>query len=392
MEILYFDCFSGISGDMFLGAMIDVGISEQYLITELKKLNLDGYDLEIFRDKKKGISGTKVNVLVKEYDKKLKSRNYSFIKELINNSGLNEQTKNLSKKIFNEIALAESKIHNKNIEEIHFHEVGSMDSIIDVVGAAICIDYLKPERIIFSNIVVGKGYVNCAHGLLPVPAPATAEILRGIPISQGTIEKEMTTPTGAAIVKVLADEICIIEDFIIEKIGYGLGKRDNDIPNVLRVCTGKQGKIKPICKKIECNIDDGNPEILPYVVEKLLEAGAMDAWITPMIMKKGRPAITLSVLCIGTLTEKMEEIIINETSTIGLRSYPVEKLELDRKVEKLNTPYGDVNIKIAMKGGVEIKYKPEFEDCKSIAKNNNMSLEKVYNIINDCYKSLYEGD
>lgn len=441
MKILYFDCFSGISGDMFLGAMLDIGVQEDYLRHQLNKLKLSGYELEVFTDQRKGITGTRVNVrLLGEDDVHDHShhcedhehhhdsnhhshnhhdsdhhhhshdhnhhqghqhhvhheahRNLHDITKIIQDSDLSEAIKRISINMFTQVAKAEAKIHGKTIENVHFHEVGAVDSIVDIVGAAICIDALQVDKILFSSIAVGGGFVNCAHGKFPVPAPATVEILKGIRISSGEVEKELTTPTGAAIVKVLADEITNHKEFTIKKIGYGIGKRDNPVPNVLRVFLGEidaspnlqLSKSEHTDIIIECNIDDCNPEIYPFVMEKLLEAGAMDVWITPIVMKKGRSAINLNVLCNQKKSEEMIQIIFEETTTIGVRTYGVTKVMMDRKTITLQTPYGAVSFKSILRDGKEIKCKPEFEDCKKIAIDHNMPLTKVYDTVKEIYR------
>ncbi|GAB6087690.1 nickel pincer cofactor biosynthesis protein LarC [Alkaliphilus crotonatoxidans] len=407
MKILYFDCFSGISGDMFLGAMLDIGVPEETLRQGLDKLQLPGYSLEVFTDQRRGITGTRVNVQLlhdhshghhhkddhHDHVHHHQHRNLYDIKKIINQSQLSQAVKEMSITIFTHIAEAEAKIHGKSLEEVHFHEVGAIDSIVDIVGAAICIHALPVDKILFSTVAVGSGFVNCAHGRFPVPAPATAELLRGIKITSGEVEKELTTPTGAAIVKALADEIIDHKDFTIERIGYGIGERDNPVPNVLRVYLGEIDysndepvKEVPLNKVIECNIDDSNPEIYPYVMERLLEAGAMDAWLTPIVMKKGRSATTLTVLCDRNHLDTMVDIIFEETTTIGVRTYDVSKVMMDRRIVTLETPYGPVSYKSVFHNGREIKFKPEFEDCKRIALDYKLPINQVYETLRDIYR------
>lgn len=424
MKILYFDCFSGISGDMFLGAMIDIGVPQETLRESLQKLNLPGYKLQIYTDQRKGITGTRVDVKLLHDESGVPSiadhhhghphhhetdhhhdhdhhdhhhhvhRNINDIKKIIDDSGLSDSVKKLSLNMFSHIALAEAKIHGKPLEEVHFHEVGAVDSIVDIVGAAICANFLRVDKILFSTIAVGGGFVNCAHGKFPVPAPATVEILKGIKITSGEVEKELTTPTGAAIVKVLADEITNRKEFTIEKIGYGIGKRDNPIPNVLRVFLGEMDSVaiqqpakgNQVDKIIECNIDDSNPEIYPFVMERLLAAGAMDAWLTPIIMKKGRSAIKLAALCRSSKLDEMIQIIFEETTTIGVRTYDVSKVMMDRKLITLQTPYGPVGFKSIFRNGKEVKFKPEFEDCKKIALDYKIPINQVYETLKEIYK------
>jgi len=400
MKILYYECFAGISGDMNLGAMVDIGIKPEYLVTELKKLGIKGYELKIFKDQRKGISGTKVDVEIEAGNNKSSHdnskhvhRNLKNIKTIINDSKLNDNIKNISLKIFKKVAEAESVIHNKDINEIFFHEVGAIDSIVDIVGAAICIDYLKPDKIYSSTVELGGGFVNCEHGTLPVPAPASVEILKGAPVRKGTVQYEAATPTGSAILASCVDEFTDKIDFIIEKTGYGIGSKDGDIPNVLRLYLGKS-TIKESVEKdssliIECNIDDMNPEFYDYIINSLFDAGAKDVYITPIIMKKSRPAAKLSVLCNKGSEMLIENILFTETSSIGLRKYSVEKIMLERKIESVNTKYGEVKIKSAFYKDKIIKSKPEYEDCIKIAKKENIPIKEVYNLVE---KLLSEKD
>jgi uncharacterized protein (TIGR00299 family) protein len=392
MKILYYECFAGISGDMNLGAMIDVGIKPEYLIKELKKLNLKDYELKIFKDQRKGITGTKVDVLIKgqkddtvDDNKQHSHRNLSDIQKIISKSDLNENVKNLSLEIFGKVAEAEAIIHDKNINDIYFHEVGAVDSIVDIVGAAICIDYLKPDKIYSSTVELGSGFTHCAHGTLPVPAPASVEILKGKPVKMGTVQYEATTPTGAAILAACADEFTDIINFAVEKIGYGIGSKDENIPNVLRVYLGSdrlaESTDKISSSIVECNIDDMNPEYYDYIIDSLFDAGAKDVYITPIIMKKSRPAAKLSVLCDTGAEKNIEEILFKETSSLGLRKYTVEKITLDRKIEHIKTIYGEVKIKSAFYKNKLIKSKPEYEDCIRIAKEKNIPINEVYRMV-----------
>lgn len=389
MKVLYYDCFSGISGDMNLGAMIDIGVDKNYLERELLKLNIKDYNIKINKDARKGISGTKVDVITQETHVQHFHRGLKEIKGIINDSELNDNVKNISINIFNKLGEAEAKIHNKNINEIEFHEVGAVDSIIDIVGAAICFDYLNVDKIMSSSVELGGGFVRCAHGLIPVPAPAVVELLTGVPIKMGAVPFETTTPTGAAILKTMVSEFTDKKTFIIDRAAYGIGNRDTDIPNVLRVFIGdvieKENRTDILkCKDtdlsetdsenniniedshfiLECNIDDMNPEYYDYIMERLFEEGASDVYITPIIMKKERPAVKLSVLCSEDTEKLMREILLKETSTLGVRKYKVEKTMLDRVSSVINTVYGNVRIKISYYNGHKIKVKPEYDDCK----------------------------
>jgi len=396
MKILYYDCFAGISGDMNLGAMIDLGIDPEYLKKELAKLPVHGYELKVEKDIRKGITGTRVQVLIDDQHQHLKDHHhdhgngehnhhhhtYGEIRELISGSHLDEKVKDISLAIFSKIAEAEAKIHNKPVDDVHFHEVGAIDSIVDITGAAICINFLEPAQILCSVIELGGGTVKCAHGIYPVPAPATAEILKNIPVRKGTVDYEATTPTGAAILAACVDRFTDKSDFSILKTGYGIGSKDSSIPNVLRVflcetITEDESETVPSFI-IECNIDDMNPEFYDYIIDSLFSAGAKDVFITPIIMKKSRPAVKLSVLCTPEAENRVKEVLFRETSTIGVRKYNIDKTMLDRKIELVSTKYGDVNVKSAFYQGVCIKSKPEYEDCIKIARSKKIPVSHIY--------------
>ncbi len=382
MKVIYYDCFSGISGDMNLGAMIDLGVDPDFLTEELKKLNIeDKYKLEIYKDSRKGIAGTKVDVIVHDHHHD-HDRNLESIENLINTSTLNDNIKKISLKIFMKIAAAEAKVHGKDLYKVHFHEVGAVDSIIDIVGAAICFDYLNISRIMCSTVELGGGFVKCAHGLIPVPAPATMEILTGVPVKSGAVPFETTTPTGAAILAAVVDEFTDNKNFIIKKVAYGIGGRDTEIPNVLRVIIGETQEHKNVKVEefsiLETNIDDMNPELYEYVMDRAFEAGALDVFLIPIIMKKTRPAVMLSALCRAKDENSIKAVIFKETSTLGIRKYSVDRECLDRDFEKINTQYGEVTVKNSYFQGVQIKSKPEYEDCKRIALEKGIPVKTVY--------------
>jgi uncharacterized protein (TIGR00299 family) protein len=412
MKILYYDCFCGISGDMNLGALVDLGVDAEYLIHELSKLQLTSeYEIKIQKTQKMGISGMKVDVLLKsdehshhhqehsenehhhihgdhthsgpEEHHEHQHRNLMDIENIINGSSLSPKVKKSSLDMFMRIARAEAKIHGKPLEEVHFHEVGATDSIVDMVGAAIALDYLGVEKIMASPVQVGGGFVKCAHGLFPVPAPATIEILQGVPIKSGIVQFETTTPTGAAILASNVEQFTHQIEFTIIKTGYGIGHRDLDIPNVLRVHLGMlpgtnlqtSGETQYI---LETNIDDMNPELYNYVEEQLFEWGALDVFRTPIIMKKGRAAIKLSVLVSAEKAETIEGIIFRETTSIGLRKYKVEKMMLQRETLTLSTRYGNIRVKNSFYQGMPVKYKAEYEDCQKAARENHIPISQVY--------------
>ena len=419
--VLYYDCFSGISGDMNLGAMIDLGVNVDYLNQELQKINLSGWHLHVTKNHKKGIWGTNVKVIISNHHDNHHShptedhhshnhhndkhhqghhhdhhhiktqthehhehRGYKEIETLISTSQLSETVKKMSLAIFLKIGEAEAKIHNKTLDEIHFHEVGAVDSIIDIIGAAICLDYLKPDIILSSFPELGGGFVKCAHGTFPVPAPAVVEILKGVQVKTGAVPFETTTPTGAAILACTVSSFSEKQSFSITKIGYGIGERDTDIPNVLRVILGEQTKSQQNENNayiLECNIDDMNPELYDYVFEKLFEKGAMDVFVTPIIMKKSRPANKLSVLCAIDKKDMMKEFIFTNTTTFGIREIAVHKTDLVRDFESVETKYGTVRIKNAYLHNTKISSKPEYEDCKKLAMEHGVSIKEIYGSI-----------
>jgi len=391
MKILYYDCFSGISGDMNLGAMIDVGVDQDRLMNELKKLAIDPYEIRITRDQRRGISGTRVEVVLSDKNVPY-HRSFRNILKLVEESDLSQKVKTLSLKIFTKIAQAEAKIHGCNIDDVHFHEIGAVDSIVDIVGAAVCLDYLDVDRVLSSPVQVGGGFVECAHGTLPVPAPATAEILRGIPVKSGLVPFETTTPTGAAILAATVDAFIEEANFTPRKIGYGIGHRDTDIPNVLRIFLGDMGEeafaddveIREAFM-VECNIDDMNPEFYDDVMDALFEAGAQDVFLAPVIMKKSRPAVKISVLCHDSELKAVEKTLLLRTSTLGVRTRKVTKTMLRRDFSKVSTKYGEISVKNAYYRGKKIKSKPEYEACKALAREKGVSIKEIYD-------SLKSGD
>ena len=382
MKILYYDCFSGISGDMNLGAMIDLGVDKAFLLNELNKLNLKGWELRVQKDQRHGITGTKVTV--KQTQHEHAHRHLSDIEKIIRNSGLDDNTKMLSLKIFTKVALAESKVHGIPVESIHFHEVGAIDSIIDIVGAAICYNTIKIDAVHVSTVELGGGFVKCAHGKLPVPAPATAEIMTGIPSHKGGVDFEATTPTGAAIIAVLGTDFNPQGSFKIEKTAYGVGQKEHpEVPNLLRVFIGEYTgeKAGHEALLIECNIDDMNPEFFEYLSEKLFKAGAADVFFTNIMMKKGRPGIVVNVICEKESADPVKNILFTESTSLGIRSFPFDKDTLVRKFETIQTTYGEVRIKRSFYKDKEVSVKPEYDDCKRIASDTGIPLKEIYNNI-----------
>ena len=383
MRVLYYDCFSGISGDMNLGALLDLGVEEEYLRQELSKLSLNfAFKLVIEKASKMGISGTKVSVkLIPQWHAHPHThehRTFKSIEAIINASTLAQSIKERSLKMFWTVALAEGKIHGKAPDEVGFHEVGAIDSIVDIVGASICLDALHVKKIIASKIELGGGFVTCAHGTLPVPAPATVEILQNVPITLGRVASETTTPTGAAILKANVDAYEAKPSLVIEKIGYGIGHKDFSIPNVLRVYLGEEEERVDEEVILETNIDDMSPEILSFVQEQLFEAGVKDVYTTAITTKKNRLGVKLSVLVSLDKEAEAKRIIFSETTSIGLRRSLVQKIALERNVLHVKTPYGEISVKCAYFGGKRVKYKAEYEECKKAAREHNVPITLVY--------------
>ena len=382
---IFLECFAGISGNMLLGALLDAGASEELLRAELVKLPLTGYELTVSRVDKGGISATYVDVQVDEAVQE--HRNLADIVAIIEESTLATTVKETSKAIFTRLAQAEAKVHGMQVNEIHFHEVGAVDSIIDIVGAAWALDYLQIERVYVSRLQVGTGFVKCCHGLIPVPAPATAELLHGIPYYPGDISKELVTPTGAAIVATMGSGFgSMPADFISEKIGYGAGTWELEIPNVLRLYMGKVSaetalesdkQTEEQCIVVEANIDDQSPETFEYAMANLFAAGALDVWMTPIVMKKNRLATILSVLITQECQAKITEIIFQETNSIGMRFYQVARTKADREIIIIGLPWGDVRVKVSAYQGKICNVAPEYDDCRKIAEETGMPLKVV---------------
>jgi len=379
MRIAYFDTIAGISGDMTLGALISAGVSFDELNTELQALGIGGFELQARHIERNGMVAIKVDVIISEqphYHRHIKD-----IEELIDKSSLTQHVKERSKKIFREVAIAESKVHNTPIEKVHFHEVGAIDSLVDIVGISICLEKLGIQAVYSSPIKVGNGgTVKSQHGALPVPTPATMEILKDYPILLTDIPFELTTPTGAAIIKALSQGMLTLEKIQISAIGYGAGGREIELlPNLLRVFIGnlEPNYIADEVVSIETNIDNMNPEIYPYVIEKLISAGANDAYLIPILMKKGRPGIILAALAERANIDRILEIFFRETTTLGVRIQPVERKKLPRGTKQVQTHFGIVSAKVIMVDGKE-QLRVEFEECKRIASEKNLPLGEVY--------------
>jgi len=412
MAKLYVEPFSGISGNMLMGALFDLGASLPKVKAELAKLKIGKYELIYEKVDKCGIRATHFDVRLGEVETatfaekadyqqdeaKLvhvqaaelaehhehehhEHRNLGDILGIINSSGLSDNIKEKASLIFTQLGKAEAKVHGKALEEIHFHEVGAVDTIIDVVGCLLALEDLHIDKIYVSTMQTGRGFVRCAHGLMPIPAPATAELLKTLPYYQGEIDKELVTPTGAVLMCVLAQPTPNKPaDFTTSAIGYGAGTWDLAIPNVLRVYIDKSEPAKIQAEDLliaECNLDDVTGEICGYTVEKLMAQGAMDAWYTPIYMKKCRPAYKLCVLYQRSMQEVFEHIIFTETSTLGLRYYPVNRTVLTRHFFTVTIPQGEVKVKAGYYKGILVNLAPEYEECAFLAKKANTSLQEI---------------
>lgn len=421
MRIAYLECFSGISGDMFLGALVDAGVSPKLLEETIAALKLDAR-LEVSRVIRSGITATKVDVWVngekdmpreqywaqqnKPHDhehahshphshehehhakhnhehKGAHGRGLSEIKEIIAAASISGRSKKTSTSIFEALGAAEAKIHNTSIERVHFHEVGAVDALVDIVGAAVGAEALDVDEIICSPLNVGGGTIECAHGTFPVPAPATLELLKGAPAYSSGIQSELVTPTGAAIVKTLASRFISFPAMKIEKSGYGAGSHDFPThPNVLRLTIGEvEAKLANTLTEtitvLEANLDDLNPQVFGYVIDRLLEEGALDVFGIPVQMKKNRPGMLLTILCKPEAAARLEQIVFTETSTLGVRRRDESRQALARRWESVQTSWGEVRMKIASMNGSVTNYAPEYEDCRRIASEHSVPLKSV---------------
>lgn len=378
MTLAYFDCFSGISGDMILGALVDAGVSIDVLRSELARLDLRGYTLTSEKVMRSGIAATKVRVEIDEKDRR--ERRLADILDLIDKSTLSPSTKERSSRIFTRLAEAEANVHATTPDKVHFHEVGAVDAIVDITGSVVGLEVLGVDRIMASAVNVGSGTVQTSHGVFPVPAPATVELLTGIPLYQSAIQSELTTPTGAAVISTLSSEFGPLPRAKISRAAYGAGSRDlPDQPNVLRLLIGEPAGVydEDMSVIIETNIDDMNPQIYDYLIERLMKAGAQDAYLTPVIMKKGRPGILLSVLTDRGKADLVLDIIFHETTSIGVRIREVGRKKLTREIEEVETQYGKVRIKIGKMGEEVMNVSPEYEDCRSLAEQKQVPLKQI---------------
>jgi uncharacterized protein (TIGR00299 family) protein len=443
VRALYLDCFAGISGDMMLGALLDLGLKLEVLQRELGKLSITGYELEAFPVNKNGIQATQFQVSLLDTpgkriadsefvevnqqedslsppadsnlpkDPSHPHRQLSEILAIINQSGLSEPVKTTATAIFNRLGEAEAKVHGMPLENLHLHELGGTDAIVDIVGTAIGIEQLGIGEIYASPLPLGSGFVRSVHGMLPVPAPATAALLQGVPVYSGPGSGELVTPTGAALVTTLAKDFGPMPQMWVTGVGYGSGTRQREYPNVLRAFLGEVSKAEaqttttifgrnPFPEQhagaavpagyhespaviIEANLDDMNPQLFDPLVSRLLEAGALDAILIPVQMKKGRPGILLQVLAYPTSLDELLRIIFTESTTIGVRSYPVIKHMLQRESILVNTPYGAVQVKVARLGDRVVTISPEFEDCRRLAEQSHIPVKEIYGLALSAY-------
>ena len=376
-KIAYLDCFSGISGDMMLGALVDLGVPIEVLVAELGKIPVSGYAMRAEKEQRGLIFGTRIQIEISEQP----HRSFSDIEELIHQSKLEAKVRERILSIFQKLARAESRVHHLPVSEVHFHEVGAVDSILDVAGTVIGLEYLEIARLYSSPVPIGRGFVQTHHGLLPLPAPATVQLLEGIPVYGTSAERELVTPTGAAILASLVEAYGPVPEMTLLGSGYGVGSHPAaDPPNLLRVLVGSSGSALEYKHLIllETNIDDMNPEFFSYVLEKLFALGVLDASLAPIQMKKNRPGVMLSVLIEPALQTAALEVIFSETTTLGVRIQEVKRAELQRQSEVIRTPYGPCQVKSVTLPGGEQRVIPEYEVCRRIAEDQGMPLRKVY--------------
>jgi len=378
MKTLYFDCFAGASGDMILGAMVAAGVDPNYLREQLSRLAVSGFTIDFETVNRSGLSATYARV---ETAHEHKHRHLSDVRQIIEASVLNEAVKQRAVQIFTRLAEAEARVHNEPIDHVHFHEVGAIDAIVDVVGAAICFDALQIDRFNCSPIHVGSGMVKMAHGQFPIPPPAVTELLKGVPFYATDIKGELLTPTGAAIITTVCSEYGPIPRMTTETNGYGAGTREyQNFPNVLRVLIGQTedtGARDERLWMLETNLDDASPQIVGHVMDRVLESGALDCFFTPVQMKKNRPGVLLSVLCGAAEKEVVMKLLFTETTTLGVRSYEVTRRALERSIVRVETPYGPIDVKVAHLDGRVVNEMPEFEQCRQAAANANVPLKVV---------------
>ncbi|MFH0938421.1 MAG: nickel pincer cofactor biosynthesis protein LarC [Planctomycetota bacterium] len=406
--MLYLDPFSGISGDMFIGALLDLGLDLTQLRSELAKLDISDYQLSSKRVMRDKLSSVKFDVAIEikahehsssettHHHHAHEHRTFADIRQLIEHSALSNRVKIASLKVFQKLAEAEGLIHGKPPEQVAFHEVGALDSIVDIVGVCVGLEILQVDEVWCGPVALGSGgFVKCAHGLLPIPAPATLELMKGIPIRQTLVEQELTTPTGAALLAALVSRFCPLPAMTISRIGYGAGQREAQaVPNVLRGLLGvvetsvTQPATSDTLVSIQTNLDDTSPEILGYLMETLFAAGALDVFYTPIQMKKNRPATLLTVLAEPHQLNTLAGILFRESQTFGLRYQTSSRLKLSRRTVKVKTQYGEVRVKVGAWLGQETSIHPEYEDCRTRAQEHDVTLKDVIEAARAAYGNI----
>jgi uncharacterized protein (TIGR00299 family) protein len=396
MKTLYFDCFAGASGDMILAALVGVGVDPSRLREQLALLDVAGYEIEFGTVNRSGLSATRADVRTRHEHA---HRHLGDILKIIYESRLTDGVKERAARIFSRLAEAEARVHNEPVEKIHFHEVGALDAIVDVVGACIGFELLGVERFVCSPLHVGSGTVKMAHGVFPVPPPAVAELLKDAPIYSTEISGELVTPTGAAIIKTVCETFGPLPLMRVERVGYGAGGREyKDFPNALRLLLGETDEGGAVGSEmsraagsdesgammtderllvLETNIDDMSPQVFGYVMERALAGGALDCYLTPVQMKKNRPGVLLSVLCRQREREALTELLFRETTTLGVRCYEVARRALEREMVRVETPFGAIDVKVASLNGRVVKEMPEYEQCREAAERAGVALRTV---------------
>jgi uncharacterized protein (TIGR00299 family) protein len=382
LKIAYFDCFAGASGDMILGALMDAGLTIERLREEIAKLHLSHYTLDVEKVVKKGIGGSQARIDIDQNHHDHHHRHLSHIRDIIADSDLDDTVKTRSTAIFVRLAEAEARVHRSSLETVHFHEVGAMDAIIDVVGAVVGLAVLGIDKVFCSPLHVGSGTIECAHGTLPVPAPATAELIKGRPVYSTGVVGELLTPTGAAILTTLAAGFGPMPAMTVGQIGYGAGTADPGIPNLLRVAIGEARDdigdyVVEQTVLIETNIDDMNPQLYDHLIGRLLNEGALDVFLTAVQMKKNRPGTLLSVICRSEAVGLLADLLMQETTTIGLRWRVENRIMASREIRCIDTVHGPVDVKLARRAGRIINLTPEYDDCKRLALAKKIPLKKV---------------
>ncbi len=390
MKILYFDLISGASGDMILGALIDAGVSVKALKAELGALHLEEFDLQTREVSKNGFQATKVEVLI---GKQPPERHLAEILEIIHSSDLPQSVAEGAAAIFLKIAQTEAGIHGTTLDQVHLHELGGTDTIVDVTGTLLALNMLEIDHIHASPVPLGSGFITGAHGQIPLPAPATIRLLEGIPVYGVDIQAELVTPTGAGLLSSLVDEFGPAPEMVLEAVGYGAGSRDLPTPNLLRALIGRsrssaEGSTRQLIL-LESNLDDLNPEIYPYLMDRLFQEGALDVILNPVHMKKNRPGIHIQVLAEPSLADKLREILFLETTTLGVRQIQVTRHALPRKSVTVTTTYGKIRVKVASGPGGEPKISPEFEDCQKLAREHSLPLTQIYQEALNAYRAKH---